>query len=268
MNIGILGCGAIGRGIARYIVQNPEGSWRLTGVYDIDQQRAGKLAVELSQSNLKKASLTELIQDCDLMVEAINAPDTRDIIEEALSSRKHVLALSAGKLLDAGHLFELAARNRCQILIPSGAISGIDAVKSGALTPVKQITLTTRKPVSGFQGVSYIQEKGIDLEAIKEETVIFEGGVADAVKHFPQNINVAATLALACGAPSKLTIRIITSPEYTFNSHEIEMTGDFGRLVTKTENRVSPENPKTSYLAVLSALRTLKDFCEGKRIGT
>jgi len=268
MNIGILGCGAIGTGIAKYIVQNPETPWRLTGIYDIDQQRAGKLAAELSRSSLKKASLTELIRDCDLMVEAINAQNTREILKEALDSRKHLLALSVGKLLDAADLFDLARKNRCQFLIPSGAISGIDAVKSGALTSIKQITLTTRKPISGFQGVSYIEQQGINLETINGETVIFEGGVVEAVQHFPRNINVAATLALACGDASKLSIRIITSPDYTSNSHEIEMTGDFGRLVTRTENRVSPENPKTSYLAVLSAIRTLKDFCDGTRIGT
>ena len=103
---------------------------------------------------------------------------------------------------------------------------------------------------------------------IKKETILFEGNVKEAVKCFPQNINVAATIALASGTKDKLKIRIATSPEYKVNSHEIEMVGEFGRLVTKTENVVCPDNPKTSYLAVLSAVQTLKQYFEGVKIGT
>ncbi|MFA5260321.1 MAG: aspartate dehydrogenase domain-containing protein, partial [Candidatus Omnitrophota bacterium] len=92
--------------------------------------------------------------------------------------------------------------------------------------------------------------------------------VDDAVRHFPRNINVAATLAIASHAKSKIIIRILTSPEYTINSHEIDIQGDFGHMVSRTENVICPDNPKTSYLAVLSAIQTLKEFCSGVRVGT
>ena len=98
--------------------------------------------------------------------------------------------------------------------------------------------------------------------------VIFEGDVDSAVKYFPKNINVAATLALACGAKEKILVRLMTSPEYKTNSHEIEVIGDFGRMVALTDNVVCPDNPKTSYLAVLSAIQTLKQFFSGVKIGT
>ena len=130
------------------------------------------------------------------------------------------------------------------------------------------MTITSRKPPAGFSNVAYVKAKGIDISRIDRETVLFEGDVQSAVKFFPQNINVAATLALASQAPDKMTIRIVTSPEYQTNSHEIEVVGDFGRISSRTDNVVCPDNPKTSFLAVLSAIQTLKEYCLGTRIGT
>jgi len=153
-------------------------------------------------------------------------------------------------------------------LVPSGAVAGIDSLKAARFAKISSVTLTTRKPICGFKGNEYLQRRKIDLTKIKKETVLFAGSVQDAVRYFPQNINVAAVLALASGNPKKLRIRILTSPEFTRNSHEIDIQGDFGRIVTRTENTVCPDNPKTSYLAVLSAIAALENFCKGTGVGT
>ncbi len=176
--------------------------------------------------------------------------------------------MSVGKLIDAKSVFNLAKRNNCRILLPSGAIAGIDAIKAAKLTGIKAISITSRKPPQGLVGNPYCVKKGIDLLKIKKETVLFKGKVAAAVKAFPQNINVAATIALAAEAQDKLIIKIITSPKFKTNSHEIEMTGNFGKMITRTENVPCPDNPKTSYLAVLSGLQTLRQYCTGIFIGT
>ncbi|MBI5415395.1 MAG: DUF108 domain-containing protein [Candidatus Omnitrophica bacterium] len=268
LKIGIVGCGAIGGGIARYVLKELKKDCQLTGLYDIEYEKVERLRRELGLGNVGKASLESLVQSCDLMIEAVNARSTRNIIRQALLKRKHVLAMSVGNLLKARDLYRLERDKRCRLLIPSGAVAGIDAVKAAGLARIRQIKLTTRKPLSGFTGNPYLKEKGIDLARIKGETVLFEGGVASSVKFFPQNINVAATLALASGAGGRMTVRIMTSPEYRTNSHEVEVTGDSGRIVTRTENVVCPENPKTSYLAVLSAVQTLRQFCLGTCVGT
>src|SRR3989338_4029093 len=227
-----------------------------------------RLRRELSAGPIRKSSLQALLKSCDLMIEAVNANSTREIVREALLQKRNVIAMSVGKLLDAQDLFDLARKRGCHLLIPSGAIAGIDAVKSASLARIREINLTTRKPLSGFSNNAYLARRGIDLAAIKKETVLFKGNVDSAVKFFPQNINVAATLALASRAKDKITVCIMTSPKYKNNSHEIEIIGDFGRIVTRTDNVVSPENPKTSYLAVLSGMQTLKQFCQGTGIGT
>ena len=268
MRIGIIGCGAIGSRIAQSIQQELRQVCQLSGFYDIHPEKAYELQKKLSLKGVVKQSLTDLLKDCDCMVEAVNAKDTRPMIKQALKKRKHVLAMSVGKLLKSQDLFKLAQRNRRALLIPSGAIAGMDAVKAASLVGIRQITLTTRKPLQGFKNNAYLQKKKINLTKINKETVLFEGNVARSVKFFPQNINVAAALALASLAGNKLLIRILTSPEYKTNSHQVELSGPFGRIQTQTDNVVCPDNPKTSYLAVLSGIQTLKQFCSGVFMGT
>lgn len=268
LRVGIVGCGAIGSGIATAVHKELKDSCVLSGVYDIREQAAVGLAKKLRQSGLVKATLKDLIASCDLMVEAVSSKDTQDLIKQAVMMKKHVLAMSIGKLFKAQSIFRLARQKGTKVILPSGAIAGIDAVKSASLRGVKSVKLTTRKPLSGFYKNAYLESKGIELNRIKKETVLFDGPVSKAVEYFPQNINVAATLALASGHPEKVKVCIKTSPEYTRNSHEIEMTGDFGHLRTLTENVVCPDNPKTSYLAILSGIQSLKQFSLSLIIGS
>lgn len=267
LKVGILGCGAIGSGIAQAVQKELKDSCELTGLYDIREEASKRLAARLHHKTLAKSSLAALVANCDLMVEAVNAKDTKDLIKQAVMKKKHVLAMSVGKLFNAQPLFRLARLKGTKIILPSGAIAGLDAVKSASLRGIKSIKLTSRKPLSGFYRNAYLESKGIELNRIKKETVLFEGPASQAVKYFPQNINVAATLALASGHPRKVKVCIKTSPQYKRNSHEIEMTGDFGHLYTKTENVVCPDNPKTSYLAVLSGIQSLKQFSLSLIIG-
>jgi len=130
------------------------------------------------------------------------------------------------------------------------------------------VVLTTSKPPAGLAGAPFVAENQIDLDEIKERTVLFEGTAQEAVKAFPANINVAASLSLAGIGPQRTQVRIIADPELSANVHQIEVIGKFGKLTTRTENLPSPSNPKTSYLAALSAVATLKSITEAAKIGT
>jgi aspartate dehydrogenase len=268
VKIGVIGCGAIGGRIAKSVKKDFKNDCKLTGLFDIDQEKAQKLSKSLSFMGAVKKTVPDLIKSCDCLVEAVSAKNTRAIIRQALEAKKSVLCMSVGKLLNSADLFRLAKKNKCHLLLPSGAIAGIDAVKAASLVGIDTISLTTRKPPTGFTNNPYLIKKGIDPSKIKKETVIFKGDVAAAVNAFPRNINVAATLALASQSRKKIIIRIIVSPKFKTNSHTIELAGEFGRIVTQTDNFVCPDNPKTSYLAVLSGLQTLKQYCTGVFIGT
>ena len=162
----------------------------------------------------------------------------------------------------------LAEEKRAHIFIPSGAICGIDGLKAANCGKINKVILTTKKPPKAFLGTPYILKKKIRLDNIVKDTIIFEGDASQAIRAFPQNINVAATLSMAGIGPEATMVRIVASPTVKRNIHEIEIESDAGKIIAVSENVIHPDNPKTSYLAVLSAIATLKQILEPIKIGT
>jgi len=170
--------------------------------------------------------------------------------------------MSTGGLIN--NLDLLSKIKNCEILLPSGAIAGLDALKSvsGKIT---SLSLTTTKPVRGLEGAPYIISNKINLSELKGKKLIFEGNLKEAVAGFPQNINVAATLFLASKFEN-IQVKIVADPNTKFNTHEIEAKGDFGIISIKTQNLPS-KNPKTSYLALLSAIQAIKNLKNNIKAG-
>ena len=173
-----------------------------------------------------------------------------------------------GLLMHVDEFRVLAERKNKHIYVPSGAIAGLDTVKGAAEAGISRVTLTTRKPPRGFKGVPYVVQQGIDLTAITESTLIYSGSAMDAVSFFPASINVAAALSLAGFGPTRTCVRIYADPDCIRNSHEVEVVGDFGRLVTHTELLTEPNNPKTSVLAALSAIALIRRITASIVVGT
>ena len=268
IKIGIVGCGAIGSRLAKTIVSEFKDRARLTALYDLDTEKAYRLSNSLKKKNIVTFSLEELIKKSKLVIEAASAKISKDVAKDALLSGRDVLIMSVGGLIDADEVFNLAEENNCNLYLPSGAICGIDGIKAASSVNVDKLVLTTRKPPRAFIGVPYILKSNIKLDKIKEETTLYEGDVQTAVRLFPKNINVAATLALASKLKEKMIVRIITSPEYNSNTHEVLLEGEFGRLNITTQNVSCPDNFKTSYLAALSAIATLRQILRPIKIGT
>ncbi|MBF0478177.1 MAG: DUF108 domain-containing protein [Candidatus Omnitrophica bacterium] len=268
IKVGVLGCGAIGTGIAKNIVSGLRSRYQLTAVYDLDPLKALNLQKTLRLKNIIQSSFENLLKHSDLIIEAVSSEQTIEMIVKAVKLRKDILVMSVGQLLKNPAVLSLAEKNGTAVLIPSGAIAGIDAIKAATGAGIKSVTLISTKPLKAFQNNVYLEKKGVQLAAIKKDTVLFSGNVDAAVKAFPQNINVAATLALACGDKSKVKIQLVASPQAKLNSHQVIVQGDFGTITTRTDNEICPDNPKTSYLAVLSAIQTLKNYNSVIRIGT
>lgn len=270
LKIGIVGCGAIGSSLARIICRDFSKSAYLNALYDIRPERSEGLSCEIRKSlNLKSDTLSELIRKSDLVIEASSARSSFDIARKTLLNGRSIMIMSVGGIL--GHLNvleKLAKRKQARVYIPSGAISGVDALKASKLGRITKVVLSTYKNPAAFKGVDYIKKKGFDLDRIKNEKILFNGRAKDAVKFFPQNINVAAVLSLAGIGSSKTKVKIIASKKVKRNIHEIEIESQAGKVFTRTENLIHPDNPKTSFLAVLSAVATLKQILSPVRIGT
>jgi len=213
--------------------------------------------------------LSELVGASDLLVEAASKAAAPAIIRSALERSRDVLVMSVGGLLEhATELIGLAEKHGKRLYVPSGAIAGVDAIKGAMVGRVFKVTLTTRKPPHSLESAPYIVQKGIDLKPLEKPTVIFSGSAREAVPAFPANINVAAALSLAGLGADKTEVRIIADPTTDKNTHEIEAEGDFGKLFVRMENVPSPTNPKTSYMAALSAIALLRRITAPLVVGT
>lgn len=268
LRIGIVGCGAIGSSLAKTIISDFFDKARLVSLYDIDTEKAHNLSIRLNKK-LAALNLEDLISKADLVIEAAKPDSAFDIARKAILSSKDIMIMSVGGIVKGFKELGILARKKgVHMFIPSGAICGIDGLKASACGKINRVTLTTKKHPKAFLGLPYILHKNIRLDKINEDTAIFEGNASLAIKYFPQNINVAATLSLAGIGLGRTIVRIVASPNITKNIHEIEIESEAGRIVARTENVIHPDNPKTSYLAVLSAVAALKQILEPIKIGT
>lgn len=270
LKIGIAGCGAIGSSLAKAIVSDFAAQAQLSGLYDIDIEKAYKLANKFANQKLAVLSLDNLINRTDLMIEAAKADCSFEIAKKAVLASRDIMIMSVGGIIQHyKELAVLAQEKNARIFIPSGAICGIDGLKAANCGKINKVVLTTKKPPKAFIGAPYILKRKISLDNITEETVIFEGNALSAIKFFPQNINVAATLSLAGIGPEDTLVRIVAVPENKGeNIHELEIESEAGRIIIRCENIAHPDNPKTSYMAVLSAVATLKQILHPVKIGT
>lgn len=267
IKVGIIGCGTIGGELAAACQSELKNIIHLAGVCDRDKEKALSL-----QRSLKKKvpilDLEDIFKKSDLIAEAASASAAAHILKKAIENKKGVMIMSVGGLIGNEGLLEKAENASVKVYIPSGALSGIDGLKSASTGRIRSVTLTTRKPPKGLEGAPYLKENKINISDVKGETVVFDGTASQAVKGFPQNVNVCAALSFAGLGPDKTRVRIITSPDYTKNIHEVEIDGDSGRISTRTENVPSERNPKTSQLAVFSAIATLKGIVNNIHVGT
>jgi aspartate dehydrogenase len=258
MKVGIVGMGVIGTHIAKAIDNGIPGV-TLSGVCVRTAPSAGSYPVY---------SIDELIRRSDLIVEAATQAALREFGPSVLAASRHLMVLSVGALV--GVLEEwarLAETHHCRILIPSGAIAGLDGMKGAREGAITSITMETRKPPRGLAGAPYIAERRIDLDAIREETLIFEGPATGAVKAFPANVNVVAALSLAGLGPERTRIKLYAVPGLERNQHRITIEGEFGRLRVEVEN-VPSENPRTGKLSYLSAIAMLRELGAAVQVGT
>ena len=267
IKVGIIGCGTIGSQIAHACQSLLKDKVDLLAICDSDEDSALTLKKALKEGPAI-LKLDELIKKCELVVEAASAAISGEVLARCVSSGRDCMIMSVGGLIGREELLSAANKKRVKVYIPSGALSGVDGLKSASAGRIDSVTLTTRKPPKGLEGAPYLKDKNISLAGIVDETVIFEGSAEEAIKGFPQNVNVSAVLSLAGLGARKTRVKIVTSPGYTKNIHEVEIVGECGKIFTRTENLPSKTNPKTSELAVFSAISTLSGIMNSVRIGT
>ena len=269
--IGLLGCGAIGTQIA-LAIDSGKIPAQLTHVYDASKTASSKLVEKLTN----KPEISEnphLLSSnpIDIVVEAASQDAVKDIALSVLQNKKDLMIMSAGALLDES-VYEILS-DACKdfkktIYLPSGAIAGLDGIKS-VQNELDSISITTTKHPRSLKGAKFFETSDIDLDSLISETVIFQGTAKEAVSLFPANINVADLLSLTGIGSEHTKVKILADPKTDKNTHHIEAHGSFGKMTFTIENYPDLNNPKTSRLAILSAIETLRKYCSNEiQIGT
>lgn len=260
MKIGIVGCGNIGADLC-IALQKGDIQAEVAALTDVDEECA-KILLRTFQLEAAVCDLDENASKVDYIVECAVADAVKDVLVSAIRHHVDCLIMSVGGLLENSDLCEEVRAAGIQIHIPSGALCGLDGIRAAMESGLHSVTLTTRKPPAGLAGAPYLIENRIDVDGLEEATVVFEGSAREAVKAFPRNVNVAASLSFVGIGPDDTRVRIIADPAATMNIHEVVAEGAFGQLRTITENLPSPRNAKSSYLASLSAIAELRAASE------
>ena len=264
-SIGIVGCGAIARAVLR-AVDGGVLDVRVAGVTSRDADKACAFLGTL-QSPVGYLSRGELIDASDIVVEAAGPHVVPDLAAATFDAGKSLLLISVGALLDHPEVAERSRETGCRLLMPSGAIAGLDGIKAACVGAVDHVTMVSRKPPAALDGAPYVVERGIDLWGMREEQKIFSGSAREACAGFPSNLNVSAAVSFAGIGPDRTTVEVVAVPGLERNCHDVEVEGEFGLLRVHLEN-IPGENPKTGKLTAMSIIRTLQQAVDPVQLGT
>lgn len=266
LKLGIIGCGAIGSSVANFVDKKLNKRIELVGIYDVEKNKIKSLLKKLNRKP-QFQEWAEVIENSELTVEAANIEAAKKLILEGIKYKKALIILSVGVFVKHPRLLSLIKKSQSKLYIPSGAICGVDGLNSLSLGQIKKLELITSKPPRSLEGIPYLVEKKIDVLNIKKEKIVFRGDIEEAIKYFPQNINVAASIFLASGFKDiKVVIKV--DPKLKRNRHRIMVKAKEGDMAVELANIPSPQNPKTSYLAILSTQALLKKIVSPVKIGS
>jgi aspartate dehydrogenase len=265
VRVAVVGLGAIGIRVVEALDQGIDG----LVLAAVSVQNPAKHQHRLAGLKNPPALLPieKLCDVADLVIECAPAKLLRSIVEPFVKSGKTAVVLSAGALLEHEDLIELAKKHGGQIVVPTGALIGLDAVTAAAVGNIHSVRMITRKPVRGLAGAPYIVENNIDIERITEPLKIFDGTAREAAKGFPANLNVAVALSLAGIGPDRTRLEIWADPALTRNVHRVEVESDSARFSMSIEN-IPSENPRTGLITALSVIAYLRKLRASLRVGT
>jgi len=265
LRAGIIGYGTIGKDSAEYIVNGNAGNVELASILVRD---VSKINSALPPSIFCADPETFFSQDLDIIIEAAGHHAVQLYGEKALLSGSDVIVSSVGAFNDQALLDKIIAAAKSQgrrLIIPSAAVGGLDRIAAGAVGPLNQVTLTTRKPPKAWLGT--IVEQQVDLQTLKEPVCVFEGSARESSRLFPESVNVSAALSLAGIGLDQTEVKVFVDPTISRNVHEIFACGKFGEIRLQIQNTPSPHNPKTGYIVAMSIAKVLRNLSSSLVIG-
>jgi aspartate dehydrogenase len=207
----------------------------------------------------------------EVVLEAASHDAVNAYCEALLSDGISVIVLSGGALSDdalRARLEAAAEGSGALLYVPSGGIGGLDALKAACAAGVDSVRITVSKPPAAWKGIRYVEQLGVDLDGLKDAHLLYTGSAREGVPLFPDNVNIAAVLAMSGVGFDRTQLEVVADPALVHNTHVIEVRAETGKFTIKMENVPAPDNPKTAWLACYSALAALKLLHSPVRYGT
>lgn len=263
--VGIAGFGTIGRAVAKWIVEQP--NLKVVGVIGGDPDKAARGVAALGL-DCPVLSEEELAGAADIIVETAPTAAFRDIVVPALSAGKVVVTVSAAALIENMDVVDIARSSGGRIIMATGALLGLDAVRAAAKGRIHSVTMVTRKPPKSLVGAPEVVRQGVDLMALKEPLRLFAGSARDGARGFPANVNVAAALALAGIGPDHTRLEIWADPGLERNTHRIIVDADSASFELAIQNIPTVEKPGTGRITALSVIAAVEGLTAPLKIGS
>lgn len=265
LRVGLAGLGAVGLEVARRLIAGVTGL-TLTAVAVRDETKAQKALPQVGRE-IPIRKTTELADDCDIVVECLPPALFREVALSAIDKGRIFMPLSVSQLLDNSDLIERAKTTGARILVPTGALIGLDAVRAAAEGTIHSVKMVTRKPPAGLEGAPYLRERGLSVAGLKEPLKVFDGTAREGARGFPANVNVAAALSLAGIGPDRTQLEIWADPSITRNTHTITVDADSARFTMTIEN-IPSENPRTGKSVAPSTIAALRGLVSALKVGS
>ncbi len=268
MRVGLLGCGAIGSTIAGAVLSGELPETEICSIVTASRQP--------SYAKLLGAKWSTRVHDFqdtkpDVILEAASQAALLRHAHDCVRFSKRFVLMSVGAFGDSSFregLISTARAHTCEIIVPSGAIGGLDILRAarcnGALSSVN---MTIAKNPRALMGAPYLAEHQIDLTKVQSRQIVFKGPASEAVLAFPQNVNIAAAVSLAGIGFDRTNLCIVADPALERTTITLEANGAFGNFSLSLVNTPHPSTPKTSYLACLAAISTLANLQASLHVG-
>lgn len=266
LKLGIVGLGTIGGTVLRHLARQETG-FVLCGICTRSHDKALKLMAETGV-DAPLLDPDELAARANVIVEAVPATAFLEAIGPAISHGVIIVTVSGGALLQHPEIIEQARAKGARIILATGALIGLDAVRAAAIGSISSVHMVTRKPPASLKTAAYVIEHKISLNDLSKPKQLYDGPAREGCARFPANVNVAAALSLAGIGADKTHLEIWADPGVDRNTHTISVDADSARFTMTIENIPSTTNPATGRITALSVLAALNSLVAPLRVGS
>lgn len=267
IKVGICGLGAVGLRVAQALDTGEIPGMALSAVAASSPESAASKTAGLT-TRPAACTAEELATHADVVVEGAPKPVFLPLARSAIDAGKVFMPLSCAQLLEHAELIDRAEETGARIIVPTGAIIGLDTIRAMAVGKIHEVTLETRKPPRGLAGAPHLVENEISVDGLTEAKQVFKGTAREAAIGFPANVNVAAALSLAGIGADQTMVEVWADPGVDRNHQSVRVRSDSGEAEMQIRNIPSEENPRTGKITALSTIACLQRMTAPMVAGT